>query len=113
MPISPFQRRMNETDWGVGVSQCQGSALLLCCAQNLSPTNISINGNPCSVQLNLTLSNVVPNDTSSGVSPLSESVTIEQSQSKVEQASATTVSGQYPRLLLVVLASVGVELKLS
>ena len=68
--------------------------MLLCCTQNLSPTNISINGNPCSVQLNLTLSNVVPNDTSSGVSPLSESVTIEQSQSKVEQASATTVSGQ-------------------
>ena len=78
---------------GMGDCECEGSAALLCCAQDLSPTNISINGNPCSVQLNLTLSNVVPNDTTSGVSPLSEPVTIEQSQTKVEQASATTVSG--------------------
>lgn len=63
--------------------------LLHCLAQDLSPTNISINGNPCSIQLNITLSNVVPNDTTTGVSPLSAEES--SAGAKVEQTFASTV----------------------
>ncbi|CAL5222764.1 g5176 [Coccomyxa viridis] len=58
-------------------------------SQDLSPTNISINGNPCSIQLNITLSNVVPNDTVSGVSPLSTEA--DTGEAHVEQTFASTV----------------------
>ena len=64
------------------------SAMLL---QIITPTNISINGNPCSIQLNITLSNVVPNDTTSGISPFSEEV-IAGDMAKVEQATSGSVS---------------------
>ena len=59
--------------------------------QIITPTNISINGYPCSIQLNLTLSNVVPNDTTSGISPFSEEV-IAGDRAKVEQAISGSVS---------------------
>ena len=59
--------------------------------QIITPTNISINGYPCSIQLNLTLSNVVPNDTTSGISPFSEEV-IAGDRAKVEQATSGSVS---------------------
>ena len=59
--------------------------------QIITPTNISINGNPCSIQLNITLSNVVPNDTTSGISPFSEEV-IAGDMAKVEQATSGSVS---------------------
>jgi hypothetical protein len=59
--------------------------------QIIMPTNISLNGNPCSIQLNITLSNVVPNDTSSGISPFSEEV-IAGNMAKVEQTTSGSVS---------------------
>lgn len=59
--------------------------------QIITPTNISINGYPCSIQLNLTLSNVIPNDTTSGISPFSEEV-IAGDRAKVEQATSGSVS---------------------
>ena len=61
--------------------------------QDIAPTNISINGHPCSIQLNITLSNVVPDDGTSGGRPLSAeggkgNATVEG----VEQADVATVS---------------------
>ncbi|CAL5227268.1 g10199 [Coccomyxa viridis] len=56
-------------------------------SQDLAPTNISINGNPCSIQLNITLSNVVSKDkTATGISPLSAEVSTDVAS--VEQAQA-------------------------
>ena len=31
-----------------------------CCLQNLAPTSVSVNEKPCSVYLNITLSNILP-----------------------------------------------------
>lgn len=76
---------------------CLSKKWLNAVVQDLAPTNISINGNPCSIQLNITLSNVVSKDkTATGISPLSAEVSTDVAS--VEQAQAgglTTVSASY------------------
>ena len=52
--------------------------------QNLLPVNISINGQPCSIRINLTLSNVVPGVPSQGTKSLAESA--QGNSAQVEQA---------------------------
>ena len=59
-------------------------------AQDIAPTNISINGNPCSIQLNITLSNVVPN-TDTGRPLSAEGSKGNATVEGVEQADVTTV----------------------
>lgn len=55
--------------------------------QNMLPVNVSINGQPCRISVNLTLSNVVPGVLSQGTKSLAESAQGDSAQ--VEQATAT------------------------
>ncbi len=62
-------------------------------AQDITPSWISINGHPCSIQINITLSNMVPGDDAGDGKPLSAehrkgNATVEG----VEQAAVPTVS---------------------
>ena len=90
--LSCLQALLLSLDMRRADCHCEAQALTspLCMAQDLSPTNISINGHPCSIQLNITLSNVVPNDTVSGVSPFSTEA--DTGEAKVEQSYSSTVS---------------------
>ncbi|CAL5222763.1 g5175 [Coccomyxa viridis] len=78
-----------EPDFG---NQVNVTLVLAVNSQAIAPTYISINGHPCSIGINITLSNVVPGDDTADGSPLSAerrkgNATVEG----VEQAAPSTV----------------------